>query len=70
MHQWKLLHNNPWTQTHHWDQLWNLPGDLKRKFELAPSWQQCTHPLIPENHKVCDMVIVPHLSLLQDLPLI
>jgi hypothetical protein len=27
---------NPWACRHCWDQLWNLPGDLKRKFENAP----------------------------------
>jgi hypothetical protein len=37
IYQQKLLPNNPWTHTHHWDQLWSLSGDLKRKSELAPS---------------------------------
>jgi hypothetical protein len=30
-----LSPNNPWARRHCWDQLWNLPGDLKRKFECA-----------------------------------
>jgi hypothetical protein len=28
--------NNPWAHRHQWDQLWSLPGDVKRKFEHMP----------------------------------
>jgi hypothetical protein len=32
-HPWRLPLSNPSARRHCWDQLWSLPGDLKRKFE-------------------------------------
>jgi hypothetical protein len=65
-HQQRPSPNNPWAHRHCWDQLWNLPGDLNRKFEHAPhcsfSTTMCpptrawTTKFEPNNN----MVIIPH----------
>jgi hypothetical protein len=38
----------------------NILTENLNMHHTAPSSQQCTRPHIPENHKICDMVIVPN----------
>jgi hypothetical protein len=43
-HPRRLSLNNPWAHRHHRDQLWNLPGELNRKFEHMPHCHEVCSP--------------------------
>jgi hypothetical protein len=52
-------HSHPWARRHRWDQLWCLPGDLKRKFEHAPHCHKVCSPTLDKWSKAAACKRVP-----------
>jgi hypothetical protein len=62
-HQLRPLPSNPWA--HRWDQLWSLPGDLKRNSEHAPhcsvimTMHMPTRPWKPQSLWLATWLLLP-----------
>jgi hypothetical protein len=50
-HSWRASLNNPRAHRNHWDQLWSLPGDLRRKCECAPHCHRVCSPTLDKWQK-------------------